>query len=377
MGFITETIEIGINAKNQKHYENLGYDIPKTFGKNGLPYIKAGTKIWVKVDHLTKGSNAKLDYSCDRCGDLLKVTKNDYSNHNHDGKYYCRKCSAFLFNSGENSGKYNPNKTDEERENGRSYPEYLEFIRNVLARDNYTCQCCGKEHDDIEVHHLDGYNWCIEKRTDETNALLLCSTCHSNFHSIYGRGNNTKEQFEEWIGRTITLMKNQVEILPFRQIYCIETNMVYESVNIMCNQLNIPICGKIYDICNKKPMNKSCHNYHFLWADDYYNMTEKDISDYLDNCNHRKNEKKIICLETQEIFKNASLASEKYSNSGRAGGTHIINNCKGRSIYAYKLKDGTPLHWRFYEDFLKLPIEEQNEILSRNQESSNDGSFIM
>ena len=115
MGFITETIEIGINAKNQKHYENLGYDIPKTFGKNGLPYIKAGTKIWVKVDHLTKGSNAKLDYSCDRCGDLLKVTKNDYSNHNHDGKYYCRKCSAFLFNSGENSGKYNPNKTDEER----------------------------------------------------------------------------------------------------------------------------------------------------------------------------------------------------------------------------------------------------------------------
>ena len=377
MGFITETIEIGINAKNQKHYENLGYDIPKTFGKNGLPYIKAGTKIWVKVDHLTKGSNAKLDYSCDRCGDLLKVTKNDYSNHNHDGKYYCRKCSAFLFNSGENSGKYNPNKTDEERENGRSYPEYLEFIRNVLARDNYTCQCCGKEHDDIEVHHLDGYNWCIEKRTDETNALLLCSTCHSNFHSIYGRGNNTKEQFEEWIGRTITLIKNQVEILPYRQIYCIETNMVYESVNIMCNQLNIPICGKIYDICNKKPMNKSYHNYHFLWADDYYNMTEKDIIDYLEDCNTRKSERKIICLETQEIFKNASLASEKYSNSGRAGGTHIINNCKGRSIYAYKLKDGTPLHWMFYDDFLKLPIEEQNEILARNQESSSDGSFIM
>ena len=133
----------------------------------------------------------------------------------------------------------------------------------------------------------------------------------------------------------------------------------------------------LYDICNKKPMNKSYHNYHFLWADDYYNMTEKDISDYLDECNSRKREKKIICLETQEIFKNASLASEKYSNSGRTGGTHIINNCKGKNTYAYKLKDGTPLHWIFYDDFLKLPIKEQNEILSRNQESSNDGSFIM
>lgn len=367
MGFITKRIEVGINPKNKDYYDSLGYDIPKTIGKNGLPYIKSGTKIWVSVEDLTHGSNVVLDYSCDHCGDLLKIKKNDYTNHNHDGKYYCRKCSAILFNSGENSGKYNPNKTDEERENGRCYTEYTEFIRNVLARDNYTCQCCGKEHDDIEVHHLDGYNWCIEKRTDETNALLLCSTCHSNFHSIYGRGNNTKEQFEEWIGRTITLIKNQVEILPFRQIYCIETNIVYESVNTMCNQLHIPICGKIYDICNKKPMNKSYHNYHFLWADDYHNMTEKDISDYLDNCNYRKYEKKIICLETQEIFKNASLASEKHSNSGRAGGTHIINNCKGRSTYAYKLKDGTPLHWMYYEDFIKLSQEEQNEILSRNQ----------
>ena len=45
--------------------------------------------------------------------------------------------------------------------------------------------------------------------------------------------------------------------------------------------------------------------------------------------------------------------------------------------YAGKLSDGTKLKWMFYEDFLKLPIEEQNEILSRNQESSNDGSFIM
>ena len=41
-----------------------------------------------------------------------------------------------------------------------------------------------------------------------------------------------------------------------------------------------------------------------------------------------------------------------------------------------KLSDGTPLQWTYYEDFLKLPIEEQNEILSRNKGSSNDGSFL-
>ena len=31
----------------------------------------------------------------------------------------------------------------------------------------------------------------------------------------------------------------------------------------------------------------------------------------------------------------------------------------------------------FYEDFLKLPIEEQEEILAKNKDSSdNDGSFV-
>ena len=41
-----------------------------------------------------------------------------------------------------------------------------------------------------------------------------------------------------------------------------------------------------------------------------------------------------------------------------------------------KLPDGTPLEWMYYEDFLKLPQEEQNEILEKNKDSSNDGSFI-
>lgn len=41
-----------------------------------------------------------------------------------------------------------------------------------------------------------------------------------------------------------------------------------------------------------------------------------------------------------------------------------------------KLPDGTPLKWMYYEDFLKLPQEEQNEILEKNKDSSNDGSFI-
>ena len=57
--------------------------------------------------------------------------------------------------------------------------------------------------------------------------------------------------------------------------------------------------------------------------------------------------------------------------------SNISECCRGKKLSAGKLPDGTPLQWIFYDDFLKLPIEEQNKILSRNQESSNDGSFIM
>lgn len=52
------------------------------------------------------------------------------------------------------------------------------------------------------VHHLDGYNWAIDKRIDPTNLILLSEDIHTGkngFHKLYGYGNNTLEQFLEYI----------------------------------------------------------------------------------------------------------------------------------------------------------------------------------
>lgn len=54
----------------------------------------------------------------------------------------------------------------------------------VLARDNYTCQCCKdkkrKKSDKLEIHHI------IYKSSggsdEEDNLITLCSTCHYNVH---------------------------------------------------------------------------------------------------------------------------------------------------------------------------------------------------
>lgn len=194
MSLISKEVEILLVGTNVKYYENLGYLIPRSEDKRKRLRIPKGTKIKIKTEDLPNGSNVEVEIKCDNCEKIYKTLYQNYAKYNHEGKNYCKLCHNKVLNSGYNNSRYNFNKTQEERENERGYPEYIEFIKKVLKRDNYTCQCCNKKSKgDMEVHHLDGYNWCKEKRTEETNGITLCKTCHDNFHSIYGKGNNTKE----------------------------------------------------------------------------------------------------------------------------------------------------------------------------------------
>ncbi|MBO0558944.1 hypothetical protein EXQ37_03675 [Clostridium botulinum] len=101
---------------------------------------------------------------------------------------------------GENNPAYNPNLTYNDRIDRRLLFGYSEWRNNVYKRDNYTCQCCGdKKGGNLKAHHLDSYNWCIDRRMDVDNGITLCDKCHKTFHSIYGYGNNTKYQMEDFL----------------------------------------------------------------------------------------------------------------------------------------------------------------------------------
>ena len=112
--------------------------------------------------------------------------------------FKCPTCS-YEKRKGENNPNYNPELTDEERERGRKIDGYYYFVTGVFKRDNYTCQCCNSDKGKLNAHHLNGYNWDKEHRVDVNNGITLCEDCHKEFHHIYGYGNNTKEQYEEWI----------------------------------------------------------------------------------------------------------------------------------------------------------------------------------
>lgn len=58
--------------------------------------------------------------------------------------------------------------------------EYASRREAVLHRDNYTCQCCGKKHVRLEVHHIIFRS--KGGTDDERNLITLCEKCHKMIH---------------------------------------------------------------------------------------------------------------------------------------------------------------------------------------------------
>jgi len=113
----------------------------------------------------------------------------------------CIKCYRSM-NIGENHPRYNANKADDERLKGR-YQLYgknmVKWRQAIFNRDDYTCQCCEKRGaGELNAHHLDSWNWAFDKRFATQNGITLCRDCHKEFHGIYGKGNNTVDQFNEF-----------------------------------------------------------------------------------------------------------------------------------------------------------------------------------
>lgn len=368
MGLITKEIDVSPCGRI-KYYEALGYTIPRVLQNcKGTKYyaVPRGTTIRVKVSDLPKGSHVNIVCICDGCGKIIEMMYKQYTKCNHNGKIYCLSCAAKEYRSGENHYQWKHNKSDEERVKGRDYHEYDEFIKRVLCRDNFTCQCCGATNCKLNVHHLNGYDWYIEGRIDDTNGISLCENCHKNFHSIYGYGNNTKEQFEEWIGYLLDNFKKYDGVIPpLREVYCFETNQVYQNVFEAAQEFNITDMS-VRLCCNRKY--RQCKGLHFLWNDEYEHISQQSLNDFWtwvnDDSNYRN---KVICLTTNEIFDSISKANQYYNTS------NVGKCCNGNEKSAGKLNDGTPLLWMFLSDYENMSEQEINEYKNhcKRKRSSN------
>lgn len=153
----------------------------------------------ILVSEKCENSRVKIQIKCN-CGNLCSTRASSYENkerHFCDAKCYGKWYGENLV--GENSYTWNPNLTQEEREAGRDYNEYYNFTKEVYERDYYTCQCCGVKGGNINAHHIYSYNKYKTVRTDISNGITFCTTCHKEFHKKHGNGNNDWYQLREFI----------------------------------------------------------------------------------------------------------------------------------------------------------------------------------
>jgi len=94
-------------------------------------------------------------------------------------------------------GELNPNwkgGISAERQSFYENQEWKKVCSFIWKRDNATCQRCGlekrnnKDHP-FHVHHIVSFK-IVEKRSDESNLVLLCETCH---HWVHSKLNVNKE----------------------------------------------------------------------------------------------------------------------------------------------------------------------------------------
>jgi len=70
---------------------------------------------------------------------------------------------------------------------------------SVYARDNFTCQKYSIKGGKLIAHHIKNFAQYPELRFAIDNGITLSEKAHIEFHKIYGKKNNTREQLEEFL----------------------------------------------------------------------------------------------------------------------------------------------------------------------------------
>lgn len=137
------------------------------------------------------GVHQKLKYRCPK-GHYWSITWSDWKSGAR-----CRFCYLESIRGKKNPRHYS-NLTNRNIYNKRDCPEYKEWRASVYKRDNYTCQICGKKGGKLNAHHLESFSSNKVLQLVESNGVCMCEPCHKEFHRLYGYGNNTRKQFEEF-----------------------------------------------------------------------------------------------------------------------------------------------------------------------------------
>lgn len=160
-----------------------GRECPNCIGKTQWTFETVSEVYRSHACELLEGSyvsmNARMKYRCS-CGVNSLATFGSFLK-----GVRCKACGIKKL-SGPNNRMYDHNMTPEQRADKRLYPEYRQWRKAVLQRDDYTCRICGTRGSRMHAHHLDSYARHPELRTNPDNGVTLCKPCHDQFHIAHG-----------------------------------------------------------------------------------------------------------------------------------------------------------------------------------------------
>ena len=76
--------------------------------------------------------------------------------------------------------------------------QFVKWAKKVKIRDQFTCQICERQNVYLNSHHKNSWDHFVEQRYNVGNGTTLCASCHKKFHELFGYGNNTELQFNEF-----------------------------------------------------------------------------------------------------------------------------------------------------------------------------------
>lgn len=206
---ITKTIEVRLAPANMKHFESLGYELPKTKDSRGRIRVKRGETIIVKIEDLPPKCEKKIKYECDECHKIFETNYNSIFGRENSqflktGKNLCVKCSNKILNSGEKNHGY--------KHGCYKFCEYRSGARNrgidfhltpeeVKEMIKLPCHYCGgfsanKRRHKKQTEKLNG----IDRKDSSVgytkeNCVPCCSVCN------YLKNNLSYDDFLDFIKR--------------------------------------------------------------------------------------------------------------------------------------------------------------------------------
>ena len=173
-------------------------------------------------------------------------------------------------------------------------------------------------------------------------------------------GNSLKWMFKEEYDK---LSKEKQEQLKHqstqKRIICLNTREEFYSNADAARKYNLP-SDNISSCCNNKSYSAGELNGEpLVWMNikDYKKLSEDEICAILKKRSTTKR-KKVICINTGEIFDSVRDASRKYHSK------NISACCLGKLNSAGEL-DGKKLHWMHYNEYIDLSEDERQDILKR------------